>query len=428
LPPERKAVICNSEDNLNIRDHEGDITAMRRLIDKYIGKLEARGLARREDSTLIALDADMFSNRPLEGRFSVLERVFGLMNISSLLFARPAEPYWGVIREVLRHECGAAGPGCVAPLDCETRTFFHDIPVIDEFDPQAISRALSSRRSVIIRDLGVVASGPFTPEQAYVSFSSVCFSMYVKYFSDTLSRFEACAAEGRPIAEEDRSAFMKISRTALDAQPDSSEIALRQGPPRSEDEALEMLAEAGRAVVDRRLVDSYFGNISYVFGEKILISRTGSSMDELEGCVDILPLDGSSTAGITASSEFSAHKGVFLRTGKRAILHGHPKFSVIMSMRCDKKGCARTDCHRACPETRDIRGVPIVPGEIGVGPYGLVNTVPLAMSAGRGAIVYGHGVFTSGDDDFRGPFDMLAGIEERCRKAYFEAVSGLLIF
>jgi ribulose-5-phosphate 4-epimerase/fuculose-1-phosphate aldolase len=187
-----------------------------------------------------------------------------------------------------------------------------------------------------------------------------------------------------------------------------------------------MLIEAGRAVVSQQLVDSYFGNISYVFDRRIFISQTGSSMDELEGCIDIVPLDGSSSAGITASSELTAHRNIYLRTGSTAILHGHPRFSVIMSMYCNRSGCDRSICHRACPEKRDILSTPVVSGEIGTGSAGLMNTVPPAMEAGRGVIVYGHGVFTAGSGTFRGPFDMLLEIEEKCRTAYFSAANELL--
>jgi ribulose-5-phosphate 4-epimerase/fuculose-1-phosphate aldolase len=396
------------------------------MINKYIGKLESQGLARRDDAVLIALDAGMFSNRPLIGDLSVLKDALGLMNISSILFARPSEPYWSMIREVLSYACGSGGADSIVPMDCETRTFFHDIPVIDEFTPQAIASALSRRKSAIIRDHGIVTYGTVTPEQAFVSFSSVCFSVYVKYFHDALQCFDEHASGGRPLQKEYLAAFKEIAKKADIGLPAKKWTVLRTEPPKNEDEVLLMLIEAGRAVVSQQLVDSYFGNISYVFDKSIFISQTGSSMDELEGCIDIVPLDGSSSAGITASSELTAHRNIYLRTGKKAILHGHPKFSVIMSMYCKKSGCDRSICHKACPEKREILATPIVPGEIGTGSAGLMNTVPPAMQAGKGVIVYGHGVFTAGDETFRGPFDMLMEIEEKCRAAYFRAVNGLL--
>ena len=76
---------------------------MQKLIDKYIGKLEAQGLAARDEAVLIALDADMFSSRPLDGDLTELKEILGLMSISSILFARPAEPYWSMICEILAY-------------------------------------------------------------------------------------------------------------------------------------------------------------------------------------------------------------------------------------------------------------------------------------------------------------------------------------
>jgi ribulose-5-phosphate 4-epimerase/fuculose-1-phosphate aldolase len=64
----------------------------------------------------------------------------------------------------------------------------------------------------------------------------------------------------------------------------------------------------GRYTVEKGYVDSFFGNISYFDGRTIFISQTASSLDELEGHLDPVLLDGSSTAGISASSELPAHR------------------------------------------------------------------------------------------------------------------------
>ncbi|MCL0038288.1 class II aldolase/adducin family protein [Thermodesulfovibrionales bacterium] len=200
--------------------------------------------------------------------------------------------------------------------------------------------------------------------------------------------------------------------------------------PRNEDDVIKILSETGKAVVKHRLVDSYFGNISYVYRDKIYISQTGSSMDELQHCIDAVALNGSSSVGITASSELSAHKNIYYETGDTAILHGHPKFSVIMSMCCFWMDCRhykdRDRCHQECEKKRSISGIPVVSGEIGTGPTGLMHTVPAAMKEGKGVIVYGHGVFTSGQNDFLRPFEMLIDIETTCRNEYFRLATSLL--
>jgi ribulose-5-phosphate 4-epimerase/fuculose-1-phosphate aldolase len=114
---------------------------------------------------------------------------------------------------------------------------------------------------------------------------------------------------------------------------------------------------------------------------------------------------------------------IVTETAHRAILHGHPKFAVIMSLSCDRADCEfSSECHIKCPESRHIDGIPIVPGESGIGPNALCNTVPEALKKNQSVIVYGHGVFAAAVEDFNQPLHDLIEIEARCRAAYFEAL------
>lgn len=406
---------------------------MQRLIEKYLNKLQSQGLANKDDAVFLALDAELYSNKPInDDNVLKLSKVFDLMNINTILFSEPAEPYKSIINELVSsiYPWKLRTVNKIIPMDCETRTFFHDIPVIDDFSPEAIAKALSHRKSAIVKGRGIVTYGIVTSEQAFVSFSSTCFSTFVKYFFDSLMYLEKCHMEMTVPDEAYMSGFNKIVQLLNGARVKYRGSSLMAGPPQNEDDVIKMLSEAGRAVVECRLVDSYFGNISYAYNNKIYISQTGSSMDELESCIDAVPLNGSSSVGITASSELSAHKNIYYETGDNAILHGHPKFSVIMSMRCEEKDCkhylSRDLCHKGCKEKRYVAGVPVVSGEIGTGPTGLMHTVPPAMKEGKGVIVYGHGVFTTGRDSFQRPFEMLMDIENRCREEYFRLISSFL--
>jgi ribulose-5-phosphate 4-epimerase/fuculose-1-phosphate aldolase len=417
---------------------------MQAVIQKYIEKLNAQGLADKDKAIFLALDAELFSNKPVIGDVLKLSKIFALMNINTILFSEPSEPYRAIINELASGQWSSfQAPDRIVPMDCETRTFFHDIPVIGDFSAKAIAKALSLRKSAIIRNRGIVTYGVVTPEQAFVSFSSTCFSTFVKYFFDSLMYFEKCYNSKITPDKEFIQNFDKIAGYIKEKMVDNLPVPTLErenlsspfsvtGKKRrfDEDRIIKILSEAGRAVVEHRLVDSYFGNISYVFDNKIYISQTGSSMDELQCCIDAVPLDGSSSVGITASSELSAHKNIYYETGDNAILHGHPKFSVIMSMFCEEKDCeyylSRHLCHKSCKEKRYISGVPVVSGEIGTGPTGLMNTVAPAMKEGKGVIVYGHGVFTSGRDGFQKPFDMLKDIESRCREEYFRKINKYL--
>jgi ribulose-5-phosphate 4-epimerase/fuculose-1-phosphate aldolase len=385
---------------------------MKELLDKYARKLVAAGLADEGSPLLGGLDVELLWNRP-DPACAELEKLFQGLAINSLLFARPAEPY----RSLVDYVAGHAG-GAIRPSDSETRTFMHEIPVVHAFEADAMATALKRRRSVVIAGQGIVAWGTVSPEQAFVSFSSVCFASFVKFFADYLTHVRA----GR-VSEEERRIFQgAVARLApLPQEP----LSLMVAPFASEAEIRQVLSEAGRLTVQYGLVDSFFGNISYRFGNILYISQTGSSLDELEGCIDPCPLDGSSCTAITASSEFVAHRELVLCTGMNAVLHGHPKFAVVLSMDCDRRHCgAREACHTRCPEKRFVGDVPIVSGEVGTGPYGLCHTVPAAMAGRRGVLVYGHGVFAMGRHDFNEALANLLAVERMCREEYLRRAEG----
>jgi ribulose-5-phosphate 4-epimerase/fuculose-1-phosphate aldolase len=386
---------------------------MEQLIKKYADKLVEAGLCDPGAPLLGFLDADVVWNRddPLKRE---LQKVFDSIIINSILFARPAEPYPTMIDYLT-----CSGETAIYPKDCETRTFMHDLPVGRTLTASVIIDALKRRKSLIIPGHGIITFGTVSPEQAFISYSSVCFSLFVKFFSDYLREIKRGT-----VSETFRRAFtdvMNVVPELIDYPP----ATLMQGPFDREETVIPAIIEAGRKTVEYGLVDSFFGNISYRSGDTIFISQTSSSLDELSGCIDPCPIDGSSCAGVTASSEFTAHREIYVRKTIQSIIHGHPKFSVIMSMDCDETDCEfEGECHRRCPRTRYINDVPIVPGEVGTGPFGLCNTLPKAMENAGGVIVYGHGVFTAGERDFNDAFRKLVQIESDCRKTFFGAVCG----
>lgn len=385
---------------------------MKELVDKYARKMIEGRLA--DDPLVGGLDDEIVWNRR-DKLGGALEQVLDEMNINSLICAIPAEPYKTILQFLtVRY------PDVITPRDCETRTFLHDLPVTGYFSVNSILERLKKRKSVIVADqdtIQVVAFGTVSPEQAFVTFSSVCFSCFVLFFSEYLENLRAgtCTTEERQ-AYAKAISFMDTTRHTTPQ--------LMTGPFTSQAQVIEAMIEAGRLTVDYGLVDSYFGNISYRLNDTIYISQTGSSLDELAGCIDPCPMDGSSCAGVTASSELVAHSEILLRTDKLAILHGHPKFAVILSMDCELQDCPDRDkCHIKCSQERFLQDIPIIPGEVGTGPTGLCNTLPPAIQNNRGAIVWGHGLFTVGKDDFNEAFRSMLEIENMCRAEYLNRVS-----
>ncbi len=387
---------------------------MLKLLNKYEEKLVAHGLCSSGAPLVGGINDTVIWNRedPLAEE---LEKIIGGLNINSLIFARPVEPFFSI----LNYHCRRSDTEFV-PEDTETRTFLHSIPVARSMAAKGIIPLLQKRKGCVVEGHGIIAFGTVSPEQAFVVFSSIIFSAFVKFFVDYAYSLHA------GITDEEAGKMMPDVLAAYERfLPGNTEADLETGVFSEDDDIVRAMVHAGQATVDARMVDSFFGNISYFVNDTVYISQTGSSMDELEGCVDACPLDDSASTGITASSELVAHRDIYLGGGNRAILHGHPKFSVIMSMLCFEEECEnRGKCHIKCDKERFVDDIPLIPGEVGTGPRGLSNTLPPAVHGRRGAIVYGHGVFTVGKKDFREPFTNLSEIEKLCRDAYLKIISG----
>ena len=376
-------------------------------MNRYEEKLIGQGLVGSGAPLMAEVETEIRWNRddPLCGP---LTEIFDQLNITSLCFSQPAEPYRSIIAHL------ASNTDTIKLEDNETRLFLHDLPVVHEFDIEAIALQLKRRKAVIMAGHGVITHGTVTMEQCFVVFSSVLFSCFVKFFVEFLNK-----AQKAVLSKEDAAAFENVMQQMAPMQ--QIEVPLQPGPFTSADQVYAAISEVGKPIVTNGLVDSVMGNISYRFSDTLYISQTGSFLDELEGCIDPCPLDNSACTGITASSELPAHMRIVTETPNTAILHGHPKFAVINSLICDRSDChLRGQCHTKCPEQRYIDNIPIVPGESGTGPYALCNTVPTALMTNRAVIVYGHGVFTAGEEDFNRPFLDLVDIENRCREAYRE--------
>ena len=401
---------------------------MERLVQKYADKLVKAGLGHKKGPKrplVGGLDNTLVWNRAAD-ETGVLEDVFKGLNINSLVVLWPKEPYGSLINFLAEEALDKNG--VIQPEDCETRTFLHDLPVINEFCADRIVQVLKKRKSVIIAPLenhtrfigpAIVAHGSVSPEQGFVTTSSVCFTGFVKFFTDYLQALEKGIA-----TRQAHDLFDAVTPELVTASKKIPEFITAPFP--DEETVYSAIIEAGQKTIEFGLVDSYFGNVSYVWNDTLYISQTGSSLDELAGCIDPVPLDGSSSAGLTASSELSAHLETILRTGCSAILHGHPKFSVILSMDCnprEKETCRfKAVCHIKCPKKRFVGTTPIVPGEVGTGPFGLCNTLPSALMQSDNAIVYGHGLFTTSKADFSQAFAAMLEVENLCRSQYFKKI------
>lgn len=376
-------------------------------IEKYSRKLIADRSAVPEKIAFAAQDDAVIAAGD-DTLATLAASVLGRLNCLALSIAAPALPF----AYFLLQRAGTSEQEIV-PRDTETRTFLHDIPILRKSDlgcdpAGAIARVLGNRKGIIVEDIGIIATGALTVEQAFINWSSVFHSTFIKYLEDILEHGFKLPGEAQAFNGFRRKWLMPLTASGL---------KFRKGPLLEKAEILEEMAQVGSYTVERGLVDSFFGNISYSNGGLIYISQTASSLDELAGCIDPVPFDNCSTVGITASSELVAHRRIFETTSCRAILHGHPRFAVVMSMLCDEEHCSITDCWKDCPKVRVLGGTPVVAGEIGAG--GIAKNVPPVIGEPGRAIVYGHGVFTLGRDGFEEAFRALVDVENWCREEYF---------
>lgn len=384
---------------------------MKDQIEKYTAKLLADRSALPGGIAFAAQD-DRLLTAGDPGLSMLAGEVLSRLNCLALVAARPSLPF----ADFLMARAGE-GESTIVPRDTETRTFLHDIPFLrgSELGPDAaasIARLLANRKGVVVEGVGIVATGALTVEQAYINYSSIFHSTFVKYLEDLLhSGFLLPGEEG---------AFREFRDQWL--RPLTGEgLAFSPGPLGEPAEILAEVERVGRYTVERGLVDSFFGNISARAGDIIYISQTAASLDELAGCIDPVPMDNRSTTGITASSELAAHRRIYEVSGAGVILHGHPKFAVVMSMECEEEGCSIVDCWKDCPRVRFLGDTPVVAGEIGAG--GLAKRVPPVIAGPGKAVVYGHGVFTIGRKDFAEAFRAMVEVENWCRGEYFRRLA-----
>jgi len=377
-------------------------------IRKYTCKLALEHSADPARISFAAQDDAMLSEGEAE-LASLAAETISRLTCLALVVAAPSLPFADFLvqrAEISDHE--------IIPRDTETRTFLHDIPFLrkaelDSAQAEKIAEKLGSRKGVIVEGVGIIATGALTVEQAYINWSSVFHSTFIKYLEDVMSVGFLLPGE--------KQAFDQFRTEWL--QPLTSEgLEFRKGPLTSRNDILDEITRVGRYTVQCGLVDSFFGNISYSNGDLLYISQTASSLDELQGCIDPVPFENSSTVGITASSELVAHRRIFETHACRAILHGHPRFAVIMSMLCDEQSnCTVTDCWKDCLKVRLLGTTAVVAGEIGAG--GLAKNVPPVIGTTGQAIVYGHGVFSIGRNDFADAFQGLVDVENWCRDEFF---------
>jgi len=322
------------------------------------------------------------------------------LGAAAVIVAEPLHPFPFLLVQRLSPDCLT-----LVPEDSESKSSLHDIPIIRSVPDRkellnTICAALRRRKGCIVEGIGMVSQGGLTVEQAYITWSSLMHATCVMYLANMLAVGPAVPDEVVAL-HEFRNSLRPLSPDNLlpsDTSPTSFQDIRRE------------ICRVGKATVQMGLVDSFFGNISWTIGDVMYISQTSARLDELAEQIDPVPFVVSTTAGLTASSELPAHRAIVKATGSRAILHGHPKFPVVMSF------FGESGVHEGIQTVDEL---PVVRGEGGVG--GLAESLPRAfhLTGAKAVIIRGHGVFSISKNNFDEALATLSGVERQCREQYF---------
>ncbi len=151
------------------------------------------------------------------------------------------------------------------------------------------------------------------------------------------------------------------------------------------------ISRFGRKVVEYGLTHSHFGNISVCTGDGLLITRSGSMLDELdENMIVHCSLYHEDCFDTIASSETIVHRRIYLQTSALAIIHVHSPYAVALSLLSEEDYFVPRDTE----SKYFLHRIPLVTG--GVGSEELAENLAVALARHKAAIVRGHGTFAAG--------------------------------
>lgn len=180
------------------------------------------------------------------------------------------------------------------------------------------------------------------------------------------------------------------------------------------------MAKYGRKLVKHGLVESNFGNMSIRAGDRMLITRSGTALDEITGDnvveVDIKDI---SSLDIIASSETVVHREIYRKTSALAIIHAHCPYAVVESL-LTGSGSAIVPVDS---EGQYFLGdIPVVGG--GIGSRELAENLADVLSGHRGVVVFSHGTFAIGKT-MGEAYIVTTQLEHSCRVKYlYELAAG----
>ncbi len=154
---------------------------------------------------------------------------------------------------------------------------------------------------------------------------------------------------------------------------------------------LNQFQSVGRALFNRGLVSSQSGNLSIRIGERLIITRRGANLGDLQE-KDLVETGISKNDRATplASVELAVHRSIYQNTQARAVVHAHPTHVIALSM-SEKEICS--------DHLEDLCGlgkVPVLGWGAEVKPGALADSIADELKLHRTVVVHGQGSFAVG--------------------------------
>ncbi|NIM05416.1 MAG: aldolase [Armatimonadetes bacterium] len=175
----------------------------------------------------------------------------------------------------------------------------------------------------------------------------------------------------------------------------------------------EELSRFGKKLVAAGLVHSHFGNMSLRVANKILITRSGSMLDELdENQVVEVDLNNPTSFDINASVETIVHRAIYQKTSSLAVIHCHSPFAVTLSMLAEEDKLVLTNSEGL----HLLHEIPLI--EAPSGSAELAEKAAAALSDHKACIIRGHGPIATGKI-VEEAFVNICSVEHVCKVKYY---------
>jgi L-fuculose-phosphate aldolase len=169
---------------------------------------------------------------------------------------------------------------------------------------------------------------------------------------------------------------------------------------------LNQFQHVGRALFDRGLVSSQSGNLSIRMGDRLIITRRGANLGDLQE-KDLVEtgINKNDRATPLACGELAIHRSIYQNTQARAIVHAHPTHIIALSM------SEKQICPNYPEESSDLGSVPVLGWDVEAKSCALADVIAETLKDRRVVVIHGHGTYAIGQL-LNDAFDCTTGLEE----------------